>query len=157
MISGLIKADTTPTLDLNSLSQKYMEAYSEWDIDGMSALHASDIKFDDPTATEAFGANYAREGKTKVADFLKGVFGKEIPKHMQFKRNQHFISGQHVIIHSTFESLIPAREKKADSKAHYLVSIPVVTVLRFKGGLITHHTDYVDYNSYKEQITAQQN
>lgn len=148
-------ADHKAEPDLLALSQQYMQAYGRWDIDAMSAMHAPEIQFNDPTATEAFQANYAKQGKTQVAAFFKGIFPNGQPKHITFKWNEHFISGQHVVIQSTFESLVPAAWFKPESKGQLLVSIPVTTILRFHDGQIITHTDYADYNSYRAQAALQ--
>jgi hypothetical protein len=150
---SVFASDDTPSLD--QLASQYMQAYSAWDIDAMSALHDDAVRFDDPTATEAFGRSFAHQGKTQVNAFLSGIFADNTPKHLIFKVQQQFVSGNHVLIHSTFESLLPDSWYGERATGPVFVAIPITTVLVFKDNKVISHTDFADYDSYQQQINWQ--
>ena len=153
IISLSFASDDTPSL--NQLASQYMQAYSDWDIDAMSALHSDEVRFDDPTATEAFGRSFAHQGKTQVNAFLTGIFTDDKPKHLAFKVQQQFVSGNHVVIHSTFESVLPKGWYGERATGPVFVAIPITTVLVFKDNKVISHTDFADYDSYQQQINLQ--
>lgn len=148
-----LASDDKPSL--KQLASQYMQAYSDWNIEVMSALHSEDVRFDDPTATEAFGRSFAHQGKTQVHTFLSGIFADNKPRHLAFKVHQQYVSGNHVVIQSTFESVLPEGWYGERATGPVFVAIPITTVLVFKDHKIISHTDYADYDSYQQQINWQ--
>jgi len=121
----------------------------------MSQLHHAEVRFNDPTAAEAFGRPFAHQGQAEVAAFLSGIFADNPPKYLTFKPKEQFVSGNHVVIQSTFESVLPNTWYGERATGPVFVSIPITTVLVFAGDRIISHTDYADYNSYQQQINLQ--
>ncbi|WP_223788237.1 nuclear transport factor 2 family protein [Marinicella meishanensis] len=151
--SSAFGADHQPSLA--ALATQYMQAYSAWDIPAMSQLQHANIHFNDPTATDAFGRSFSHRGKAEVATFLSGIFGENKPQHLTFKVKEQFVSGNHVVIHATFESVLPDAWYGERATGPVLVSIPITTVLVFADQQIISHTDYADYASYQQQINWQ--
>jgi limonene-1,2-epoxide hydrolase len=148
-----LASDDKPSL--KQLASQYMQAYSDWDIEAMSALHSDEVRFDDPTATEVFGRSFAHQGKTQVNAFLKGIFADNTPRYLAFKVHQQYVSGNHVVIHSNFESVLPDSWYGERATGPVFVAIPITTVLVFKDNQIISHTDYADYDSYQQQVNRQ--
>jgi len=155
MLMGLNAQADKRVTGLLERAHQYMKAYSDWNIDAMSAMHHEAIQFNDPTATEAFKRSFAKQGKQEVADFLKGIFAEQRPEYSVFKISQHFVSGDHVVIQSTFESLLPKNWYGERAIGPVLVAIPITTILVFEGDKIISHTDYADYHSYQQQVGLQ--
>lgn len=144
---------------VEKIALEYMEAYGDWDFDRMKTFYADNVIFEDPTGTEAFGQAFKFEGKEKVHSFFKGIFKDKFendkPPYVSFIIEKTFFSGSHAIINSTFECIIPTSWYKEGSDETVLISVPFVTILQIKNGLIESHTDYGDYKKYNTQIQSQ--
>lgn len=137
------------------IALQYMKAYSAWDVAKMKTFYSDSIQFKDPTAVETFNSNYDAIGKEKVAAIFKGVFPDALPEYVSFNVKEHFKSGSFVVINSTFQLILPKSWNGDTASEKIFVSVPMVTILRFKNQKIISHKDYVDYDSYKQQISLQ--
>lgn len=146
---------------IENIATEYMKAYGNWDFDKMKTFYSEDIRFEDPTGSEAFGQTMMVEGKENVYMFFKDVFKDRFkddkPPYVNFIIDKKFISGSFIIMNTTFECVLPTSWFKENSSETVLVSIPFVTILEIENGLIKKHTDYGDYSKYKAQIKAQTN
>ncbi len=150
----------TPDLAANKkVAMDYMEAYGNWDFDKMKTFYAENVHFEDPTASEVFKQAFKYEGKENVYNFFRNVFKDRFendkPPYVDFIIEKSFTSGSITVINSVFECVLPVSWFKENSKETVLVSVPFVTILTIKDGLIHKHIDYGDYSKYFEQINAQ--
>lgn len=141
--------------NITDLAIQYLSAYSDWDVAKMKTFYSDSIHFKDPTAIEAFNSDYDVVGKEKVAAKFKSVFPDVLPEHVSFNIKTHFKSGTFVIINSTFELILPKSWYGDAASGKIFVSVPMITILRFKDQKIISHQDYVDYDSYNKQISFQ--
>lgn len=142
-------------VDIINLATQYISAYSDWDVAKMKTFYSDSIHFNDPTAIEVFNSDYDVVGKEKVANKFKSVFPDIKPEYVSFNIKSHFKSGTFVIINSTFELILPKSWYGDAASGKIFVSVPMVTILRFKEQKIISHQDYVDYDSYNKQISYQ--
>ena len=143
------------TFKIANLALQYMEAYSNWDSHKMKTFYSDSIHFKDPTALEIFGPQYDALGKENVANVFKNVFPEKLPDYINFKVKDYFESGTYVVINSDFEFVLPKAWYGDKASGKIFVSVPLVTILRFKDEKISSHQDFVDYNSYRKQISLQ--
>ncbi|MVO07609.1 hypothetical protein GOQ30_00355 [Flavobacterium sp. TP390] len=141
------------------LALAYMQAYGKWDFDTMKTFYADAIHFEDPTAKAAFQQDFVFDGKENVYQFFKTVFKDKFkndkPPYVNFVIEKVFTSGNHTIINSTFECVLPNAWFQEKTNETILVAIPFVTILTIEKGKITQHIDYGNYTKYFEQIKAQ--
>ena len=150
-----IKGQNIKSTDIQDIALDYMQAYSDWNYKRMSSFYHDSIHFHDPTAELAFNGRYEFFGVDSVKNFIKNAFGGAIPEFLVFKVNENFVSNDFVIINSTFESILPKAWFGDKTKGKVFVSLPFVTILKFKANKIISHTDYADYKTYKYQISLQ--
>lgn len=161
ILSAIIKISyaQSSTRFLDTLASDYMEAYGKWDFDKMKTFYSDTIHFEDPTGSEQFGQHYFIDGKENVyhffKDMFKGSFKDNKPRYVNFIIDKKIITESYAIFSSTFECIIPTNWYKENSNESILISIPFVTILRFRNGKIISHSDFGDYTTYIKQIRAQ--
>lgn len=141
--------------NITDLAIQYMAAYSDWNVSKMKTFYSDSIHFNDPTAIEAFNSDYNVVGKEKVANKFKSVFPDIPPEYVSIRIKEHFKSGSFIIMNLTFELILPKSWYGDAATGEIFVSVPMVTILKFKDLKIMSHQDYVDYDSYNKQISYQ--
>ncbi|TJY37785.1 nuclear transport factor 2 family protein [Pontimicrobium aquaticum] len=160
LLTSFFSYGQTPSAGRSSedLALEYMEAYGNWDFDKMKTFYDDNIRFQDPTATEAFKSAFETVGKEKVYTMFKGVyqaFENNKPPYISINVDKIFSSGSFVVVNSTYQSVLPNVWYKNSNTEKIMVSIPILTILQIKNGKIVSHKDYADYDTWNKQIQAQ--
>jgi ketosteroid isomerase-like protein len=116
---------------------RFFDAYQRLDVDGMTAVMAPDMVFDDPTFR--LHAN-SRDQWRKQAEANRLVITRisaEIHSTVQ--------SGDAIAVEYTLSGGIKAKDGVRE------FTVRCASFFRVRGGLITRWTDYCDYRTFNEQ------
>jgi ketosteroid isomerase-like protein len=143
----LLGSQAVPAAEASDVAQRYLAAYSEFDIDRMADFYAEDAVFIDPT-TEYWGEMFVAEGRQAIVDKLKGFVGGFDEFSVTYHPEVRFdTAGYHIV-----SGMMKTRQVKDGDITTSCA--PVVTIVSIKGGKVTEHRDYFDYEAGQENERA---
>src|SRR5688572_32603509 len=118
--------------------KRFFDAYQRLDVDGMTAVMAPDMVFDDPTFR--LHAN-GRDEWRKQAEGNRLVI-----THIGIEVHSTVQSGDTIATELTLSGGIKQKDGRVST-----FKVRGASFFRVRNGLITHWTDYMDFRTFSEQ------
>ena len=123
--------------------RQFFDAYQRLDVDGMTAVMAPDMVFDDPTFRLHAGSR---------AEWRKQAEGNRLViTHIGIEVHSTVQSGDTVATELTLSGGIKQKDGRVST-----FKVRGASFFRVRNGLITHWTDYMDFRTFSEQTRAPQ-
>lgn len=139
---SIAAASASPTPSIVEAAQKYLAAYSAFDMEKMAPLISDDMVFTDPTKPlETNGGEpFIHSGKDAVLGALGGYAKLYKEFSLDYDIRRYFESNGAVIFEGdiTYNIL-------TDDQQTLTGTAPIVTIITVKDGKIVEHRDYYDY------------
>src|SRR5687768_1397967 len=139
MLMLLLHTQSAPgSVTPEAVVKQFFDAYQRLDVDGMTAVMAPDIVFDDPTF---------RLHANSRAEWRKQAEGNRLViTHIGIEVHSTVRSGDTVATELTLSGGIKQKDGRVSQ-----FKVRGASFFRVRNGLITHWTDYMDFRAFSEQ------
>jgi hypothetical protein len=145
------QAANEPPINLE-VGRHYLDLLYAFDYLELEKTLHRDVIFEDPTAVAFTGKAWHITGRNAILDFFREA--SEGIVEGGFEVLSEFSTGAFVVFNIEYWSKFDGEVLGVPGKV-VSMKIPGVTILQIRDGLVTHHTDHVDYDLLHKQVAMQ--
>ena len=139
-------------LNNSEIGVRYLNALYAFDYAELGKLLDANAVFEDPTAVVVSpDMTWRFEGRDAILDFVRQTGASIVDA--EYRVMSEFSTGEFVVFNMEYSTVFDG-EMLGTPGQELSVELPAVTILRIQDGLVTRHTDYVDYDLMLAESTV---